>query len=360
MELEPSAPGMLEQLMFPAFVVKDGIVVQVNQAAQQRQIQPGTHVRELICVGLEDYERFTGGRLCLTLLICDIACNASVTAADGYHIFALDPDFDEPELRAFALAAQQLREPLSNAMVSTELLLPNDTIQKDPEAHLQLARVNRSLHQLLRAVCNMSDAASFKNQCTCRMEMRDTVSIFEEILEKASHLAHQAERTLNYRCTLQSVFSAVDAEKLERAVLNLISNALKFSPKGGTVNARLYRSGSRLIFTVEDSGQGIDPMLHSNIFSRYLRQPGIEDCRSGIGLGMSIVHAVAAAHGGTVLAEQPEASGARLTMTLAIRKSVESEVRSPILLPTDYAGGLDHAALELSDVLPDALFEQPF
>ena len=358
MEQSTDSLEILEQLMCPAFFVKDGIIVQANQAALQRQIPLNTPVTDLILIGKDEYDLLSDGRLCLTLCINDITYSACVTAADGYHIFHLESDYEEPELRAFALAAQQLREPLANAMASTDLLLPNAAVQENPETRQQAAQINQSLHQLLRVVCNMSDAAHYRDQRISQMQTRDAAAIFEEILEKAAHLTSQAGYTLHYKGLQQTVYCLVDAEKLERAVLNLISNAIKYAPKGSTLNVSLHRSGNHLYFTVRDNGAGVGPQVRGSMFSRFLREPGIEDGRSGIGLGMHIVRSAAAAHGGTVLFEQPEGAGTKVTMSIMIRQSKDSVVRSPVMLPVDYAGGWDRCLIELSDVLPDTLDEQ--
>lgn len=358
MEHAADTAQMLAQLVCPAFIVKDGIITDGNQAALHRQIQLNTDISDLICIGKDEYEAYTQGKLCLTLSIENIPCHATVTAMQDCHLFCLTSDYESPELRALALAAQQLREPLSKAMVSTDLLLPNAAVRKDPEATHYLAQVNRSLHQLLRAVCNMSDAANYTKANRSSMQVCDATSIFDEILQKAADLAAKAERKLIYSVPKQTVHCPLDEEKLERAILNLLSNAIKFTPVGSTVHADVHHSGNRLLFTVQDSGQGADRQTRNNLFSRYLREPGIEDGRSGIGLGMSIVHSVAAAHGGTVLIEHPENAGLKVTMTISLSQSADNTFRSPIKLPIDYAGGHDRCLLELSDVLPDSLFSE--
>lgn len=358
MERSTDAPEILEQLMCPAFTVSDGMIIHANQAALQRQVPLNAPVADLIRVGAEEYARYTGGRLCLTLCICENTYNASVVATDGYHTFFLESEYEEPELRAFALAAQQLREPLSNAMAGTELLLPHSALQADPEARQQIAQVNRSLHQLLRAVCNMSDAAQYGNLRSTQMETRNVVGILDEIIEKAAHMVSQAGRILQYKSLNQGIYCLVDTEKLERAVLNLISNAAKYTPENGTIEIRLTRSGNRLLFTVENGADSACSRHFADTFSRFLREPGIIDSRSGIGLGMTIARSAAAVHGGTVLMEQPDNTGIRFTMTLAIRQSTDTSVHSPVLLPIDYAGGRDRVLLELSDVLPATLYEE--
>ena len=101
---------------------------------------------------------------------------------------------------------------------------------------------------------------------------------------------------------------------------------------------------------------GIAENLRGSIHRRYLRQPTIEDGRYGLGLGMVLIRSAAACHKGTVLIDQPEDTGTRITMTLAIRRNSDPTLRSPILR-VDYAGERDHALLELADALPTSLYE---
>lgn len=348
---------ILDKLLCPAFVVTSGIIVQANQAAIQRGVQLNTEVSDLIAIGAEEYAGYKEGKLCITLSIQDISYDVTVTLSGNDHIFCLASDYAEPELRAFALAAQQLRGPLANAMINTEQLLPNATDWDNQEDKQALAQLNRSLHQLLRAVSNMSDTAHYTNHQACRMQTCDLTGFFSEVLEKASCLASKAKYKLQFTLPRQRVYGLADTEKLERAVLNLISNAMKYTPQGGVINTSLRYSNNKLIFTIQDGGSGVDPQVRSNLFSRFLREPGLDDGRSGIGLGMTIVRSVAAMHHGTVLMEQPQNEGARFTMTLAVNQGADNMVRTPIQLPVDYAGDKDHSLIELSDVLSASLFE---
>ena len=134
-------------------------------------------------------------------------------------------------------------------------------------------------------------------------------------------------------------------------MLNLLSNAAKFTPRGGHIAASLTRQGRMLRLCIQDSGSGIADSVRGSVFRRYLRQPAIEDSRYGLGLGMVMIRAAASHHGGAVLIDRPPQGGTRVTVTLAIRQNPVSQLRSP-LLKVDYAGERDHALIELSDVLP--------
>ncbi len=357
MEHSHDSAEMLEQIIYPAFIVEGHVIIKANQAASCRGITTGIDVFDVIAIGADEYRQYSDGKLCLTLIVNDIRCNATVTAMDSGHLFCLETDYDDPNLRAFALVAQQLRNPLANAMISAEQLLSDESANQDAQSRQHLAQINRSLNQLLRAVGNMSDSAAYVAERNFRMQLIDITATFAEILEKVSGFVSESGKSLQYRLPNEPIYTMADAEKLERAILNLLSNAIRHTPSSETVFVDIRRNKDKLFITVTDSGDGIDAAVHGTLFARFLREPGIEKGNLGIGLGMTIVRAVAAAHNGTVLLEKAETGGAKFTMTIGIIQSTGNVVCTPILLPIDYAGGRDHVLLELSDVLPCSLYE---
>lgn len=341
----------LNKLTFPAFLVQDGQITHVNIPALQRNITTGSSVAELITFSSQEYQEFTHGKLCLTLEIDGISYQANVSIAENAHLFSLETEYDDPQLRVLALAAQQMRGPLADAFAGTEML--SETVSENDETKAQLAQVNRSLYRLLRMVSNMSDTALYNAEQMRRLETVDLVNAFDELLEKASALAEKANKKLTYTLPDKRIYSLADMQKLERAILNMLSNALRFSPADSEITAKLVEKQKRLYFTLENQ---LSDTFSKEPFFRYLRQPGIELSQSGIGLGLSIIRSVAAAHKGTVLMELTDNNTVRFTMSIAVQNSKTISLHSPILLPTDYAGGKDKALLELSDVLPYQLF----
>ena len=343
METQKETVEILDLLTCPGFSVEKNVITAVNQAAAGLLISPGTDVRTLLLTGKEEYEAFSG--TCLHLKLGCPEASATVVRKNGTDLFLLE-ETDDSALQAMSLAAMQLREPLSSAMSSIALLS-----QENSDA---LERLNRALYRMHRLVSNMSDAGSAPR--TVLQQTRNLRSVFGEILEKARELTEKSGSTLNYTLPQEDIFGLADAEQLERAVLNILSNALKFSPKGSTIHAALTRSGKMLRLSISDSGSGISEKLLGSVFSRYLRQPGYEESRFGLGLGMVLVRNAALAHGGTVLIDQPDSQGTRVTMTMAIRQS-SGTLRSPVFA-VDYAGERDHALVELADVLPPELYQK--
>lgn len=350
------ALGMLDLMVRPGFCVKDNKIIRVNQPAESLTLSVGMDVTELLATGSEEYQEFQDGCLYLTLCISGQKWGASVSLVGEHHVFILEQDADQSELQAMALAARELREPLANVMTTADRLFPMVALEDDPFTREQVARLNRGLFQMLRVISNMSDANRCDAGFSSRQETVDICAFFDEIFAKAAELVSHTGLQLSYTGLSGNVCCLADCEKLERAVLNIISNAIKFTPSGGTIEAKLTRRGNKLRLSVQDSGSGVAESIRSSVYSRYLRQPAIEDSRFGIGLGMVLIRSAAAVHGGTVLMDQPEGKGARITMTITIRQNPTPMVRSAILR-VDYAGERDHGLVELSDCLPSSLYD---
>lgn len=104
-----------------------------------------------------------------------------------------------------------------------------------------------------------------------------------------------------------------DATRLTQVVTNLLTNAAKFTPAGGTVTVTLGRDGTDAVLTVADTGPGIPADELPHLFERFWRGRAAGS-RSGTGIGLAVVHALVTAHGGTVTADSPASGGARFTV----------------------------------------------
>lgn len=343
------APQLLDMLDRPAFRVKDGIIDYVNPAAAGCLLEAGTPIADLLFTGYEEYAQLQGGSLYLQLQLGTQLFDASVQRTLEGDLFILEQE-EDPALQALALAAMELRAPLAGAMNAAEQLLP-----ELPEGNAtDAARMHRSLHQLLRLVGNMADADRYTHNPTGSREIRDICAVLDEIFDKAAAMAEHAGVAVRYQGIADSILCPVDSEKLERGIYNLLSNAIKFSEPGAVIEAKLQHRGNRLSLTVKDAGSGIPSALRGSLFSRYRRQPGFEDPRHGLGLGMVLIRAAAAAHGGTVLTETSD-SGTGITLTFSLAKLTD-QLRSPTFR-VDYAGERDHSLVELADVLPPECYK---
>ena len=122
----------LELIDRPAFCVKDSVVIAVNSAAENRMLNCGMGVEEIVTEHRDVYKNFANGSLYLKITAGGLPCHASITRTKDCDIFLIHQTEDD-NLQALALAAQQLRIPLSNVMLVTDKLLTelkDDNIQQ--------------------------------------------------------------------------------------------------------------------------------------------------------------------------------------------------------------------------------------
>jgi two-component system, OmpR family, phosphate regulon sensor histidine kinase PhoR len=111
-----------------------------------------------------------------------------------------------------------------------------------------------------------------------------------------------------------------DAGQLERAVINLLFNAVKFTPADGQVTVTTAAEGESAVITVSDTGIGIPETDQPGLFSRFFRASNAVDKRiPGTGLGLAIVSTIVDNHGGTVAVESQEGAGTTFTIRLPLR-----------------------------------------
>lgn len=345
MEQENIINSMLELIERPAFCVHDGKILQANQSARQRLIAVGMNISQLLGNDAAAYSSYQGGTQTMTATVSGTSYRVQVFRVGDNDIFVLESE--DPQMRAIALAAQNLRGPLNSVMTVADLLSCEDS--------RQIGQLQRGLNRLHRIVCNMSDSYRYQQGNAAHLETTNITSVFDECMDAIRTHLEICGIKLQYTGLASPVWSLADREMLERAIYNLISNAVKFMDTGSTLYAKVTQNGNLITFALQAAAETSNTV---SAFNRYQREPGIEDSRFGIGLGMPLVRAVAASHGGTVLIDHPADGTTRITMTLSVVHSSENVVRSSIRIPTsNYAGDRDRGLLELSEILPAEAYQ---
>lgn len=349
MEQINSTYQLVELIPKPVFCVKDGSILYANQAARSMHIQIGTEVSKLIPHHFEDYSQFQSGCLFVTVKVGRTICDATITKGAEYDFFTLEDPISNEQLRALSLAGMHLRIPLAGLTASLDTLF---TQKATRTFRPYVNQLRKGIHQLHRIINNMSDAA-YAGSTAPTEEILDVGKLVDEAIEKSAVFLEEAGVTLQYKGLQSTVYTQANRNVLDRAVFNMLSNAAKFSDPNCPVTVELNQVGEKIQFSVSNHCRSIRPETLAGAFSSYQRRPAVEDSRFGIGLGMPLIKAAAKTHGGTVLIDQPAEGLVRVTLTIGIRQPEESTLlRNSLVRSIDYAGGRDHALLELSDILP--------
>src|SRR6185437_7650438 len=145
-----------------------------------------------------------------------------------------------------------------------------------------------------------------------------------------------------------------DPGRLEQIVSNLVSNAIKFTPKGGRVAVRCHRNASRMEITVRDTGKGIAPDFIPHVFDRFSQaDASLTRQHRGLGLGLTLVKFLVEQHGGTIRAES-EGEGQGATFTVSLPMAAVRQPEGTPMSPIDACGSLQGAKVLVVDDEEDA------
>lgn len=209
-------------------------------------------------------------------------------------------------------AAHELRTPLAIMQTKLELFAAEHNNLEDDTAELvrsqteQLDRLSKLVHTLLE-MSNLSSAP--------RSERIELAPLVEEIITDLTPLASQNDITMEQDCD-NVVITGSDA-LIYRLVFNLIENAVKYNRRGGSVSVSVHKENNDVVVRVSDTGCGIPEEYRESIFQPFFR---VDKSRSrqmgGVGLGLALVHEIAALHGGSVRAEPGNKVGTVFIVTL--------------------------------------------
>lgn len=162
-----------------------------------------------------------------------------------------------------------------------------------------------------------------------RLEPVDLRRLIKKVVHKMSGLSDKHTLVVDVPRHLPSVLA--DYEQVQEVLLNLLDNALKYSPLGGTVTISARQEGNEIVVSVSDQGIGIPEQDRERLFQRFARL----DSRfvrqvKGAGLGLYICKAIVEAHGGRIWAEAVDGGGSRFSFSLPLRRSLETAQASHV------------------------------
>jgi two-component system sensor histidine kinase MprB len=216
-------------------------------------------------------------------------------------------------------AGHELRTPLTSLRTNIEVLMRTKDLPPDDREEL-LADVDAQLKDLTTLVGDLVDMAREDE----RPDAEPEPVPFNEIVERAVERAHRRAQSLHFDVSLQPGEVRAQPALLERAVMNVLDNAAKWSPPGGHVGVTL-EANSAWHLTVTDQGPGIAPADLPHIFERFYRA---ESARSmpGSGLGLAIVRNVVTSHGGSIdVTSSATGVGTRVDIVLPLEASLASD-----------------------------------
>ena len=264
------------------------------------------------------------------------------------RLFQRIRETSDSQRRFLADAAHQLRTPLAGLQMQLELELRasqsaslRETLAKMRDAVLRTGRLTNRLLALARAEQTLPDARQFA--------VVDLATLAERV--GAQWIAPAIHRNIDFGFDLAAANVEGDDSLLTEILDNLIDNALRYTPAGGTVTVRCGRDGAGAFIGVEDSGVGIPEAERGSVFERFYR--GAAATGDGCGLGLAIVKEAAERHDATIaISVPPSGTGTfvRVRFTRCVVHDASAGGRSETRPPVDAANAqCDTASVATSE-----------
>ena len=252
----------------------------------------------------------------------------------------------------------QLRMSLGNIHSALERLAPPEAREENGRLDRDAAVLSQSYYRILRLANNLSDAAGLEREMRpIPLQNDDVVVLVRNVVRQAEVPAELLDLTLSFHSEKPGHVAAVEPARLERLVLNLLSNAFKFTPRGGAVDVEVRVTAQRVELAVSDTGRGMDAGRMAQAFAAYKRPAAPEAGGQGMGLGLPICRRIAQEHGGTLVLTSAPGRGTTVTVCLPNRGIRGPGLGEPACLP---GGGHNPALVELSDALPWRAFTRHY
>jgi signal transduction histidine kinase/ActR/RegA family two-component response regulator len=223
-----------------------------------------------------------------------------------------------------AVLGHELRNPLAPILTAVELLARN------PTAAREQAVIDRNTRHLARLVDDLLDISRVtRGHVELRRERVALGSVLERAVEIASPLIARHHHKLAV-ADAEGLAVRGDPVRLAQVFGNLLTNAAKFTPAGGTIDVRVARAGERARVSVRDNGRGIPAEQARRIFEPFVQVNQRDALSGGLGLGLAIVNDLVARHGGEI---RVESAGVGHGATFHVELPLLSEAASPVVVP---------------------------
>jgi len=224
------------------------------------------------------------------------------------------------------IAGHELRTPVATLALQAQVLKRwlSRGVSADEERVKEIVHGMSEQSQHIGRLVEHSLAAAdlHANDRSFVPEPVDLVEVAERAADRANQLSHGASIRVESE---GEVRTAVDVDRIELAMSNLLENALKYGPSEGEVTLSVTRpSEENVEIAVQDQGPGIEPEQREGMFERFY-QPFPGDTRTGLGLGLFVCRQIAELHGGGVCADFPESGGMRVMITLPAAPEMEAQ-----------------------------------
>jgi PAS domain S-box-containing protein len=239
-------------------------------------------------------------------------------------------EYDRFRTDFFANISHELRTPI-NVILGTLQLMElkfKEVFNENEEKNKRYLRtMKQNCYRLVRLINNLIDVTKIDaGYFEIHLSNCNIVSVVEEITLSVAEYVENNGISLIFDTEMEEKVIACDKEKIERIILNLISNSIKFTNLGGNISVNIFERNDNIVVSIKDTGIGIPQEKQQCIFDRFIQvDKSLTRNREGSGIGLSLVKALVEMHGGKMFLESEIGRGSEFSFELPIKQLSEGE-----------------------------------
>lgn len=302
---------------------KDSLLTKsINQLLSSHQGEPGIDLENLAPGEILSYEAelitMQGKQIPVRVFVRSVAADAGRNLQWLIRDISERRELDSLREDLISMIYHDLRSPLSNVVSSLDVfdaMLPQDG---DPAFRSLLNIALRSTERIQRLTNSLLDMSRLETgQPVINLFSISPVLLAVDAVEAVSPVAETKNQIINLKIRADTPPVMVDADMIRRVIINLLENAVKYSPPNGEISLGAVIETNQAIIWVQDSGPGIPAKEQEHIFDKFTRL-NPEMSRKGFGLGLAYCRLAIEGHGGRIWVESDAGQGSRFCFTLPL------------------------------------------
>lgn len=264
-------------------------------------------------------------------------------------------EYDKLRTEFFANLSHELRTPL-NIIYCVQQMLAGLVKRKQlgedgAKVDRYLGVIRQNCFRLLRLIGNMIDITKIDSGFfEMSVGNHDIVKVVEDITLSVADYTEQKNIILTFDTELEEKVIACDPDKIERVLLNLFSNAVKFTPENGCIYVNIYNKKGEILISVRDTGIGIPEEKLTYVFDRFMQiDKSLSRSTEGSGIGLSLVKSLVEMHGGTIAVHSGKNKGTEFVIALPDRQLNASETAA-CAESCQTVNNVERISIEFSDI----------
>lgn len=263
-------------------------------------------------------------------------------------------EYDKIKTEFFANISHELRTPLNVISSTIQLLLSldEDRCLGDERIKYYFSIMKQNSLRLLRLINNLIDTTKIEGgYLNLNFKNSNIVYVVEEISQSVAEFIKTHEIALIFDTDIEEKYIAFDEEKIERVILNILSNAVKFTEKGGNIFVSIYDKEDSIVISIKDTGIGIPKDKLDFIFERFAQVDKSTTRKAeGSGIGLALVKSIIELHGGTISVNSEVGKGSEFIISLPVTLANYKDENAQTYNDTSNPNYVESLSIEFSDI----------